>query len=182
MDWSASFLGVSSQKYRLWYSAHRLITHVEALLPLLSVSLKNSSSSSSRRFSFLMSSPASVPAAVFFSPQGGIKSNFPELPLLSRPPTHSHTPSAGFSGASSWSRWSCSRTALAAGWWAPARRGSATGDRSGSPSGWTSAPPAAPAAPGDATGGGSAGLSPVLYGKTWGTKDDRRKTFIVWSL
>lgn len=113
---------------------------------------------------------------------GGIKSNFPELPLLSRPPTHSHTPSAGFSGASSWSRWSCSRTALAAGWWAPARRGSATGDRSGSPSGWTSAPPAAPAAPGDAAGGGSAGLSPVLYGKTWGTKDDRRKTFIVWSL
>lgn len=77
MDWSASFLGVSSQKYRLWYSAHRLITHVEALLPLLSVSLKNSSSSSSRRFSFLMSSPASVPAAVFFSPQG-------ELNLISQ--------------------------------------------------------------------------------------------------
>ena len=112
-------------------------------------------------------------------PWGGIKSNFPDLPLLSRPPTHSHTPSAGSSGASSWSRWSCSPTALAAGWWAPARRGSATGDRSGSPSGWTSAPPAAPAAPGDAAGGGSAGLSPVLYGKTWGTKEDRRKAFII---
>lgn len=77
MDWSASFLGVSSQKYRLWYSAHRLITHVEALLPLLSVSLKESSSSSSCRFSFLMSFPASVPAAVFFSPQG-------ELNLISQ--------------------------------------------------------------------------------------------------
>ena len=89
------------------------------------------------------------------------------LPLFSPPPTHSHTLVEGSSGASWWSRWSCSPTARGAGRSAPARRGWARGGRSGNLWGCRSAPPAAPAAPGVAAGGGSAGPSLVLDGKTW---------------